>query len=167
MSISPFPLSSPPRFRAVASFPTMAEAIAAAAPRRRGHSRRRPQPSSPLHSVHSGESRGPARSLPSALQRLTRINRAPVAAASSAPASSAVPATFPMPRWMRSSAGCRWVVPARFPAACSAFRRSTAARFGHRRPTPVGADVAAYLVLNPLLITPLETDQWAPGLSQS
>ena len=103
MSISPFPLSSPPRSRAVAPFPTMAEAIATVAPHRRGHSRRSQQPSSPLHSVHTSESRGPARSLPSALQCLTRINRALAAAPSFAPASSGTPTVSRVSHLMRPS----------------------------------------------------------------
>ena len=53
VSISLFPLSSPPRSRVVAVATTMAEAIAAAAPRRRGQSHRSPCLHLPPRSVAS------------------------------------------------------------------------------------------------------------------
>ena len=68
--------------------------------------------------------------------------------------SSGAPATTLLLLWIRESTGYAAVVSARFSAACSPFRRSTAARFGRRRPNPGEADVAAYLALIPTISHP-------------
>ena len=85
---------------------------------------------------------------------ISAVARAPAAAASSTPASTAHPVRSFLLRWMRKSTGYAPVVSARFFAACSPFRRSTAARFGRRRPNPGEADVAAYLALIPTISHP-------------
>ena len=82
------------------------------------------------------------------------LARAPAAASGSTPASSGLPSSSHMLHWMRTMTGYAPVVSARFSAACSPFRRSTAARFGRRRPNPGEADVAAYLALIPTISHP-------------
>ena len=128
MSSAAVPLSSPPRFRAVAPFPTTAEAS-----RRRPCRRRRLGPPPPKPSTlacsrcHEGAAE-PLRWPPRAPQPDPARARTPAAAPSLAPASSAAPAASRVLHWMRVSAGfalvvsaARMVAGATFPSPSAAF----------------------------------------------
>ena len=132
VSSATVPLSSPPRFRAVASFPTTAEAS-----RRRPCRSRRLGPPPPKPSIpsrfqcHEGATE-PLRWPPRAPQPIPARSRAPAAAASFAPASSGLPSSSHLPHQMRESLGYAPVLSDAAPVAC--ITDTAASRGRHRRP---------------------------------
>ena len=132
VSSATVPLSSPPRSRAVAPFPTTAGAS-----RRRPCRRRRLGPPPPKPSTlacsrcHEGAAE-PLRWPPRAPQPVPARSRAPAAAASFAPASSGLPRSFHLPHQMRESPGYAPVLSDAAPVAC--FADAAASRGRRRRP---------------------------------
>ena len=134
VSSAAVPLSSPPRFRAVAPLPTTAEAS-----RRRPCRRRRLGPSPPKPSIpsrswcHEGAA-GPLRWPPRAPQPDPARAQTPAAAASLAPASSGRPRSSHLFHQLRESPGYAPVLSDAVPEACGT---DSAVSRGRRRRAPV------------------------------